>query len=242
MRVGSTWLCDLISGLFKRKSWVFWERGKYIPKKRFEKQIKSNKGINIFKMHYTHPKLICDLITPGDQNNFVISITRDLKDIAVSKILYIKYDKPMRSLNRLKSINDMRIDFGRKDLSDRRYINLFIGSPHFKHIVENWKMYNDGFSHPNYLLLTYEELHARRLYVMKKVTNFLNIYRNNKGLRQIIIENNFNSKSGRKNGDGVNSSFRRKGIVGDFKNFINKRNIEYIDKLVYDYEHRETEE
>lgn len=237
MRTGSTWLCDLISGLFNTK-WQFWERGKDIPTEKFRDFIKQNQHnknmANVIKCHYTHPKTICDAIPKGCDKNYVISITRDVRDIAVSKILYMRYDTPMRSIDRLKPLNDMRKKFDNENVGDRRYINLFINSPDFKHVIRNWKMYNDGFSHPNYMLIDYETLHARRLFVMNNICNFLGIHRNHKALRQIIVSNNFSSKSGRPNGKEVNNSFRRKGIVGDWKNYINKANLQRIQKLLKD--------
>ncbi len=232
MRTGSTWIADLLSTMLNT-SWEFWSREREIQSEMFDEEIKKPLKHNIvIKLHYSSPKTICDCIPKGDRNNFVISITRDIRDVAVSKILYMRYDKPMRSLSRLKDLNDMRKKFGNKKLPDRRYVNLFIKTPHFNHIVKNWKMYNDGYTHPNYLLITYEELHARRRFAMKKICDFLGIYRNNKGLRQVITKNNFMSSSGRQNGKEIPSAFRRKGIVGDYKNYINKRNLERIDELL----------
>jgi len=235
MRVGSTWVCDLVSEMLGTR-WVFWERGRDIPKERFKKEIEAEprKGFHVFKMHFTPPKRICECIKPGDKNNFVISITRDILDTAVSKILYLRRDKPMKVLQRLKDLEDMRKQFGNHKLGDKRYINLFIKTPHFKHIVKNWKLYNDGYEHPNYMLFTYELLHRRRLFVMKNISNFIGVKRNNKQLRQVIVRNNFQSTSGRKPGEEDNRAFRRKGIVGDYKNYINKENIDYIMKLVKD--------
>ena len=233
MRTGSTWLVELISGLFGAQ-WDFWEKGRYIEASRFKEQIKngSDGGWNVIKMHYTHPKTICDCIPKGDKKNFVINITRDIMDVAVSKILYMRYDTPLRSLERLQSINDMRHNFGNKTLGDKRYINLFIKSPNFNHIVKNWLMYNDGYNHPNYYQVSYELLHRRRLFVMREICNFIGIERDHKALRQVIVSNNFASKSGRPNGKGINSSFRRKGIIGDHENYINQRNRDYIRRLV----------
>jgi hypothetical protein len=231
MRVGSTWLCDLIAGIMKTP-WSFWERGRDIPKEKFENFIKNSRGKNIIKMHYTPPQRICECIQKGDKNNYVISITRDVRDIAISKILYMKHDKPMRNLAHLKSLNDMRVNFDQKHLSDKDYINEFIKTPHFRHIVKNWKIYNDGFEHPNYHLTSYEILWRRRLLVCKTIADFLGISSNNKGLRQVIVKNNFRSKSGRKNGEEVNSAFRRKGIIGDYKNYLNAQSLRIIDRLI----------
>lgn len=235
MRVGSTWLCDLVSTMLGTR-WVFWERGRDIPQEKFKKEIEKEprKGIHVFKMHFTPPKRICECIKPGDTNNFVISITRDIRDTAVSKILYLRRDKPMSVLARLRDLEEMKQEFGNKDLGDKKYINLFIQTPHFKHIIKNWKLYNDGYEHPNYLFLSYEILNRRRLYVMKKISNFIGVKRNNRQLRRVIVRNNFQSKTGRKQGQGDNKAFRRKGIVGDYKNYINKKNLELIQQMVED--------
>ena len=231
MRTGSTWLCDLLSGIVGMR-WSFWERGRDIPQEKFRDFIHDAKGNHIIKMHYAHPKTICDCIEIGDKKNFVISITRDIKDTAVSKILYIKNDSPMRYMDRLKGLNDMRKDFSQNKLPDKDYVNQFIKTPHFQHIVRNWKMYNDGYTHPNYHLTNYELLHARRLFVCKTLCTFIGIEKNNLQLKRIIGNNNFKSKTGRDPGKCINTAFRRKGIVGDNVNYLNRVSIGTIKRLV----------
>jgi len=231
MRTGSTWLCDLLSGIVGMR-WSFWERGRDIPQEKFRDFIHDAKGNHIIKMHYTPPKRICECIEYNDKKNFVISITRDVRDIAISKILYMKNDRPMRNLARLKNLNNMRVQFDRKHLSDKDYINTFITTPHFKHIVRNWKLYNDGYTHPNYHLTSYELLHKRRLFVCRTLTNFLNVKRANNKLKLIIGQNNFLSKTGRTQGKAINTAFRRKGIVGDHLNYLNQKSKRIINRLV----------
>lgn len=231
MRTGSTWLCDLLSGIIG-VGWTFWEKGRDIPQERFKDFMHDSKGTHIIKMHYTPPKTICDCIEHGDKKNFVISITRDVRDTAISKILYMKSDRPMRTLARLKDLNDMRIDFNRKHLSDKDYINEFIKTPHFKHIVRNWKTYNDGYTHPNYHLTSYEVLSKRRLFVCKQLSDFLRINKTNQQLKFIIQINNFMAKTGRKQGQEVASAFRRKGIVGDYNNYLTPQSLKIINELV----------
>jgi hypothetical protein len=232
MRTGSTWLCDLIADMFNKR-WQFWARGKDIPKERFQRHIDNPKGMKIFKMHHTPPKRICDCIKEGDTRNYVISITRDIKDVSISKILYMRYDSGVRNLNRLDDINKARLRFDREHLKDKDYINGFIQSPHYNHIVKNWKMYNDGFEHPNYLLLTYEDLTARPAYQMQRIYKFLDLEPLfGKVLRKIIVQNNFKQKTGRNKGDGRNSAFRRKGIVGDGDYYLTEDSLERIKRLL----------
>lgn len=241
MRTGSTWLCDLLSESLG-VSWSFWERGKYIQKEQFEKQIKygSKRKTNLFKIHYTPPERICECITQGDTNNFVISITRDLRDVAISKIFYIRYNAPMRNITRLQSLENMRKDFGNSNLDDKTYVNEFLKTPHANHIIENWKMYNNGFTHPNYMLITYEELNKRRAHTLRKALRFLGIQKNTRQIRRIVVRNNFKHKTGRKEGTGSNQSFRRKGIIGDHENYLNEENTNKLNKIMEEYKYSVT--
>lgn len=234
MRCGSTWICDLIASLFGT-SWIFWEKGRDIPQKRFKDEIEKEprKSVQVIKMHYTPPERICECITPSDKNNFVISITRDLRDIAISKILYIRYNEGARSIARLKQLEDIRREFNNDKMPDRRYINVFVQSPHFNHIENAWRMYNNGYKHPNYFLLNYEDLNSkRRLFWMQKICEFLGIHRDPQQLRTVIQRNNFQNKTGRTQGTGPNNAFRRKGIVGDYANWLNPRSLEKLNKII----------
>lgn len=232
MRTGSTWLCDLISGMLN-KGWQFWSRGRDIDAGILQKHVNNPQGVQIFKMHYTPPQRICECIEEGDKRNFVISITRDVRDVSISKILYMRYDSGVRNLIENTKMNNTRLEFDREHLKDKEYINEFIKSPHYKHIIDNWKMYNDGFEHPNYLLITYEELNARPALTVKKIYEFLGIPTPHpQAIRQIVVRNNFRQKTGRKKGDERNSAFRRKGIAGDYKNYLTEENLKRIEDLI----------
>jgi len=234
MRTGSTWLCDLISSILGTE-WMFWAKGRDIPKSKFKAEIEKEprQSIHIYKMHFTPPERICECIKPGDKNNFVISITRDLRDVAVSKIFYIRYNASMRTIGRLKYLENMRKEFGSNKILDRRYLNMFIQSPHFKHIINNWKVYNNGYEHKNYMLLHYEDLNSNRtLFHFRRICNFIGIHRNPKQMRAAIVRNNFQNKTGRSPGQGANSGFRRKGIVGDYKKWINQKNKQMLEDII----------
>lgn len=232
MRTGSTWLCDLIAEIYSKR-WQFWARGRDIQADRFKKHIDKPGGNHIFKMHYTPPERICRNIKEGDKQNFVISITRDIKDVSISKILYMRYDSGVRNLARMNEINKARLDFDSHGLKDKEYVNEFVKTPMYKHIVKNWKMYNDGYKHPNYFLVTYEELTARPAFVMRRIYDFLGVPApQSQILRQLVVKHNFKQKTGRKKGNEKNSAFRRKGIVGDGNNYLSEESLERIKNLV----------
>jgi len=232
MRTGSTWVCDLLAEMFNKR-WQFWARGRDIKADRFQRHINAPQGLRIFKMHYTPPERICECIPVGDKRNFVISITRDVKDVSISKILYMRYDSGVRNLARMQEVNQARLDFNKYQLKDKNYINEFIKTNAYKHIVRNWKMYNNGYEHPNYFLINYEELNARPARQVSRIYEFLNVTPPHaQHIREIVVKNNFKQKTGRKKGDQRNSAFRRKGIAGDYKNYLTEESLNRIEEML----------
>jgi len=233
MRSGSTWLCDLLASLL-RCNWAFLERGNTIKPQRFRQLIKSSHN-KVYKMHWTHPNTICGVIRPNDKQNYVMSITRDVKDIAISMIMYTRYDPIVSKSPRLKPILDARNKTRAKHLNDKDYINYFIKtSSYFPSIINSWKSYNDGYTHPNYMLINYEDLINKPMPTFKEVTNFLSFNTPARQLRKIIDQNSFKTKTKRNPGQGNNRAFRRIGIVGDYKKYLNQESLNIIDRLLND--------
>ena len=231
MRSGSTWLCDLLATLLNN-SWAFLERGDKIKPQRF-RQIVNRNHSKVYKMHWTHPNTICSVIPKGNKQNFVISITRDVKDIAISMIMYLRYDPVVSTSPRLSSIYQARKDFKSQNLNDKDYINLFIKThPYFKGIVDSWKSYNDGYTHPNYKLINYEDLIKRPMITFKSITDFLGINIGAQKIKNILGKNSFQVKTSRRPGRGDNTAFRRIGIVGDHKNYLNQESLDIIEKML----------
>ncbi|MEE9439558.1 MAG: sulfotransferase domain-containing protein [Saprospiraceae bacterium] len=233
MRTGSTWLCDILSTMLGRK-WEFWSKGHNIPPKRFKKKINAPSNKNeIIKLHWCHPKRICEQIPNGNKDNYVISVTRDVRDLAISMIMYIRYDSIVKNLPRLKKFMNARTEFGNRKLPDKDYINGFIKIPPFKtHVIDHWKRYNDGYEHPNYLLISYEELNRNPLKVVKRISELLGYNFRDNRLNHIVAENTFKKKTKRNPGTGDNRGFRRKGVVGDWKNYLTPESIKNINLIM----------
>lgn len=226
MRVGSTWLCDMLKAILG-KSWDFWPRAFNISSKEFERRISVNDNLFV-KMHYADPKKICAQIK--DSNTKVISITRNLPDIIVSKAFYSRYDKGVDNLEWLKEIKKVKEDIN-SDISDKEYVNLFCDTDHTEGEVKMWLQYNDGFKDPNYILLHYEDMINNTYKEMVKVCNFLEIPVD-KELKSIISRFSFKNKTGRERGDEIPNAFLRKGIVGDHRNYLNNSSIKKIKKCL----------
>lgn len=161
-----------------------------------------------------------------------MSITRDVRDIAVSMAMYARYDFVVRNSPRLKEINDVRKQIHHR-LTDKNYVNKFIETNYFKNtIIHYWKIYNNSYTHPNYMLVHYEGLINHPMPSLKHITNFLGMNIPAKRIRNILNKNNFKAKTNRNPGSENNKAFRRKGIAGDWKNYLNKESLEIIDRLL----------
>jgi len=180
----------------------------------------------IYIFHRVEPSRIIEYINPT--NDYVVSITRDVKDIMVSRYLLLKYAGApiVDAWHTSKGI-----------LSDRAFVNEYaMGSPFsskgYQFEVMVWKMYNDGYTNPNYMLLTYEDLSNDMLNQLENICSFLKITKTKSELDIIILNNNFHSVTGRDNGEGKPDAFFRKGIVGDYLNYLDQDVIDIINASI----------
>lgn len=217
MRTGSTWLCNIIAALVGRQ-WTFWEKGYMKPNGKYRRAMKRRDNLFV-KVHMTDPKRIVEQI--GDTNTKVLSITRNIYDIIVSKGFFFKFRDP-----------NTRKEY--QDVSDKEYINNFAQSEQGENIVEVWNMYNDGFEDENYLLIEYEELNKYTQKTIRKIADFLEIKVSDKKINDIDLYLSFEnvSEGHRQKGEEKTSAFYRKGICGDYKNYLTKESIEFIDELI----------
>lgn len=231
MRTGSTWLCDILANLLSL-DWSFIERRRHSPQN-FNKWV--NTGDNkLYKMHYAHPNEICSHIK--DNKSYVISITRDIKDTIISNLFYIRYDKILPNLKRLTDYKRLRAKVMNSKLNDRQYINMFIREQeiYIKGMVDVWKSYNDSYQHPKYLLITYEQLYQHPKITLSNIASFLGVKIHITQIKTIMNDNSFYQKTKRKPGTGDNKGFKRRGIIGDWSNWMNKESIDIIDRMVND--------
>lgn len=223
MRTGSTWLCEILQDLLGKR-WKFWSHAANITN--FDERVEGKDGL-LVKMHYADPELICSQV----ENTKVVSITRHLPDIIVSKALYGRYDEAVQKLSRLQEIKDAREEL-KSNVSDKKYVNVFCQTKYVKDEWKMWKMYNNGFTHKNYLLVHYEDMIEDTLREVEKICNFLELDVPQKKIRKVVKKRSFKNRTGRKRGKEKNRAFRRKGIVGDHKNYLNKKSMKKIRRLM----------
>jgi len=191
MRVGSNWLNHILRSLLKFK---------FIPI-----TVREQNPDNIKKLLEEHKRVRCHWVNPKDLCEFakVISLTRELKDIFVSKIWYIysvEMERDESFMNRKISEDKQLFDF----------------------TVTQWKMYNE-FKHPNYLLIHYEDMWNNLNDTIKKVLNFLNVHKTDEEINKVCERFKPMESIGL-------IPCSRKGIIGDWKNYLNEENIVKINE------------
>lgn len=173
---------------------------------------------NIF-LRFKNALVVLKLHAHGSDHNFellkknnirYVVMYRDLRDVAVSHVFYVKRTKyhPEHSAYR--------------NLTIQQGLNYFAQTllPQFVEWIETWQKHID--SDLSYIL-KYEELVANPFKKMKEVTKHYGISITDEELQAIINENNFEKLSGgRKKGDTDSQSFFRSGTTGDWKKYFDE--------------------
>jgi len=229
MRVGSTWITELVCCVFGMDR-SFWPHGGKISKRKFR-----NQGNGCVKLHWADPKTICEAIE-NRTNAYQLCLTRNIYDTIISSIFYMRYDKPLLKLKRLKGIKNLRISFGleNKNLSDKEFVNKFIQQEtkkKKKRFIDPWLMYNSGYEHPKLLTVYYEEMKESVFKTMQKISDFLQDKRKYSRINKCIEKHSFQKKTGREPGKERTKQFRRNGTIGDYRKYMTKNSINIINNL-----------
>jgi hypothetical protein len=210
-KVGSTWLFNLVKDAFKLTPG-------YVPREldegtgtirldhKFSGNFLSNlNGYHIFKSH-SFPVLF------RQSNIKIITVIRDPRDVVVSLAFYVA------------NIPEAKGGWGNEyaRLSEKEKIQTTLHRA--EHIVE--KLYK-WFYADNVLKIKYEDLIANPEKQLIDIQNFLNIdYAPKDDIYASILNNSFFNKScGRHPGEENKSSFFRKGISGDWKNYFDEETV-----------------
>lgn len=206
-KVGSTWLFDMIAELGKFKKTPpprsYNDTGTLIiDKDDLSAYFIYLQGQRIFKSHSYPPKF------NYDQHIKFVNIFRDPRDVIVSNIFY------------LANLDPRLGGWGAKfqALSEPERILHFIRNGEFSLArLEEWFTYKSGFK------IRYEELLNSCADQLKKLFDWLELSVNPGNIEKTVEMHSFKKKSGRHPGQENESSFFRKGISGDWKNYFDSR-------------------
>lgn len=179
------------------------------------------KALTVLKLHCHGSQSNFDILK-ANEIQFVV-IYRDLRDVAVSYIFYIKrttYHPEHRKYKTL-STKDALLTFSREVL------------PSYVKWIDSWHQYENE---PSCCIIRYEDLKEDTFNQMKTIFNHYGISLSDDKIKDIIEVNSFKKLSGgRKQGEQSKSSFFRKGISGDWKNHFDEDVISAFKKEMGNY-------
>ena len=240
MRTGSTHLCGILGSLFNSQ-FQFWARGMDIPIAKFCNPVDKSK-VNLIKLHWADPNRIQKGIEGLGEylgyeskrkifNSYQIILNRGTLDTIVSMIFYIRDDQQLDKLKHLTEYNKIRQELSLTgvEISDKDYINTFIRLR--PDLIKKWltyyKAYEDMETTPQTIKISYESLIGSPVHTIGMI-----FYRMGARTTEHSIINAVDHHAFRKVHE-QNPTFYRKGIVGDWKNYMNKESITLIGSLIH---------
>ena len=234
-RVGSRWIHYLLADIYKKEVSPEIDVSKIVSKKRtIRNYLKNNK---IPKFHGANFDNIANNIKPIDYK--ILGVVRDPRDRAVSYTFHNRYHKKGNFRQKkfktdLESLNytlykDKTFWFEEEQQSEIMKLGLS---------TINFKQNTTSF-----LWTTYEWLHDDPYKQMKIITNFLGGDIKNGEILEYLNKHSFKNKSGREEGEEKRDDlWRRKGIIGDWKNWLDEKGIEKLKPATDTYYSKIAEE
>ena len=175
-----------------------------------------------------HPNAVIlkhELYTP--YFNKPIIIIRDPRDVWVSYFFYEVY-------NHKGTHREIVLNGYDENLSDKENLTRYIEektthperfSPGFSYVefIENW------FDKTNIHVVRYEDVHKNPEGILRGILEYCgekNI--STEKIKFAIEENSFKNITGRKKGEQDKTSHKRKGIVGDWRNYFNAESCDLV--------------
>ena len=201
-RVGSCWLKRILEKLLGVECKPFLKENSLI--------------FPLMKIHNEDPFLINELEFKQ------IILIRNIYDTIVSRIFFER---------RMWILEDLEELFEHKKLSPKEFINKFF--EYSKDKITVWvkeAQYFINFEHPNIFKCSYEEMKNNCFDIIKQLCEYLEIKKTDIEIKNAInncsFKNTYNKETGHENW----MDYARKGIIGDYKNYFNKEQLEFIDK------------
>jgi|GEM_PF-1886190 len=149
-----------------------------------------------------------DRVKDIEQYDKIIYLVRDPRDVLVSYFYF-------RNLHEPKLQNQEIIDIYNKQLVTEKFSELL------SEVTQEWKKHYLTWANHEKYILKYEDLLSDTKGELEKVCNYLGYKPPADILTDVVNFYEFEKmSSGRKHGEEDNDKFVRKGIVGDYKNYL----------------------
>jgi hypothetical protein len=169
----------------------------------------------------------CFSTIPKPQHYRAFFVSRDPRDTLVSWYFSVRYSHtPMGEIPRIRKVlNDLPLHDGISYALD------FLHSRGHFQALDSWV--DATQSSANLLVVRFEDLIGSfSEEIFESVFRHCDIHMPHKVLRRLLAKYSFEALSGRKRGEEKKEAHYRKGIAGDWKNYLNNSLIEKFDRLV----------
>lgn len=165
----------------------------------------------------------------------VIGLVRDGRDIMVSAYFHFLFENDRNSsfsVNRHRSVCDFA-DYDDVIGNMPDFIRYMFGHYAENRIGFDWAEFVRSCTvSENVLIVRYEDLLIDAANELKKTFEHLGIIDvSNSAIDDAVSKNSFTSMSSRKEGEEDKSSFLRKGVAGDWKNYFSKESVQLFNEL-----------
>lgn len=227
-KVGSTWVCNILQELglnlitgHNDQSDIFSDVNASIldlSKEATQRVLASSTKTCLFKSHSPAPDWIENCL-----GTKFINVYRDPRDLLVSLAFYER----LRGEQGDCRFGDSLLDISVTNALSQHISDFRAGRSYVK-TIRSWVELDSS----NVLALRYEDLHSDALNQVRRIVDFLGADCSDADLNKAIDAVSFEKMAdGRKRGQEDGSSFYRKGIVGDWKNYFDDQIVEEFKSI-----------
>jgi hypothetical protein len=224
MRCGSRWLHYWLADLFEMRTSPEIDVSKIEQKQDLIRE--HFEAGRIVKFHHALPEQILEILKPVDYT--VVGVVRNPRDQGVSRAFHRRYD---RSGN------------PKMYVSDADAIKRYFASENFRRYSENmldmmWDYYStrNHCKDSHYVWTSYEWMKQDIISEVTAISKVIGFNPQVNTLKFLKRKHSFKNKSGREPGAEVrNDRWRRKGIIGDWVNWLSLEEVKSTEYLQNKY-------
>lgn len=219
-RVGSRWLHYLLADLYGMEKSPEMDVDRVGEVGEIRQRFSQKK---IVKFHHATQSDILEVLKPWDYS--IIGVVRNPMDRLVSLTFHNRYHHKKEAFEQHTFETDKEAvkytvmdDPWAKEYNDRQ----------FKLMLKGYSTRNKSLEELPYVWTCYEWMHSQTEEEIRRITEWLGIEGvDDDFIHTVVSRNSFETKSRRKRGDEVRGDlWRRKGVLGDWKNWFDDEMIE----------------
>jgi len=219
-RVGSRWLHWLLADLYGMEKSPEMDVKRLNEIDEIRQRLKQEK---IVKFHHATQADVLEVLEPWDY--YIIGVVRNPMDRMVSLTFHNRYHKNKEIFGQHKFETDQ--EAVRYTVMDDPWAKQY-NDNQFKLMLPGYSTRNKSVDKLPYIWTCYEWMHQQTHEEIRRITDWLGVEGiTDDFLHAVVSRNSFETKARRKQGDEVRDDlWRRKGILGDWKNWFDAEMIE----------------